>query len=131
MATKPVSRGRRIFGAVVFVLLAGVCVILGIAEGDLYPFGFAALFLWLAIFGMVPRGRNPFVDSVVELIGGLVLFVAGVLTIFEREEVREMAEAGRDRSFLILWIVAPALIVGGLFYALRNLARLARTRDRQ
>lgn len=128
VATKPVSLGRRVFGAVVFVLLAALCVILGMVEGGMYPYGFAGLFLWLALFAIVPRGRNPFVDSVVELIGGLVLFVAGVLTILDREEVREMAAAGRDRSFLIIWIVAPILILGGFFYTLRNLARLARTR---
>ena len=128
MADKPVSTGRKVFAVVVFALLAGVCILLGLAEDATYPYGIAALFLWLALFAVVPRGRNRGLDNLVELIGGAVLFVAGVLVLLERDEVREMAEAGRDRSFVIIWVVAPALVVGGLFYLLRGLARGLRSR---
>lgn len=130
MSPEPVSLGRRLFAVTVFVLMAGVCVILALIEGGTYPYGYAALFVWLAVFAGVQRGRNARLDNVLEFVGGAVLFVAGFLTILERDAVRDMAEAGRDRRFLLIWIVAPALIVGGLFYTLRGLSRILRSRAR-
>ena len=128
MGPEPVSLRRRLFAVTVFILLAGVCVILGLVEGGTYPYGYAALFVWLGIFAVVQRGRHARLDNVLEFVGGAVLFVAGLLTILERDAVSEMAEAGRDRSFLLIWILAPVLIVGGVFYTLRGLARVLRAR---
>ncbi len=129
MATKRVSTGRRVFAISVFLLVAAICVIMALAEDAMFPFAFAALFVWLAFFASVPRGQSARIDALVEAVGGTVMLACGILLIVDRANVREMADAGRDRSFTLLYIAAPLLLIGGLFYGLRGIVRLGKGRS--
>ena len=122
----PLKRGRAV---AIFMLFTTLLAFFGAVERDVFWFAFAALFLWLAVFAAL-RSRTRRLDQVLELSGGLVLFGVGVVMIWDREAVAAMAAAGRDRSVSFLYVLAPALIVAGIFYATRSATRLFGRRHR-
>ncbi len=103
--------------------MALACVMLGRAEDSIAMFAFAALFVWLSLFSLVPRGRSERHDAVIEAVGGLVLVASGALAIVDRDAVSEIAGAGRDESFSLLYVAAPICIISGIFFTLRGARR--------
>lgn len=116
------KRGRAV---VIFMLFTTLLVFFGVVERHAFWFAFAALFSWLAVFAAL-RSRTRRLDQALELSGGLILLAVGVIMIWDREAVAAMAAAGRDRSVLFLYVLAPVLIVAGIFYTTRSATRLFR-----
>lgn len=120
------KRGRAV---AIFMLFAALLVFFGLVERHAFWFAFASLFLWLAVFAAF-RSRTRRLDQALEISGGVVLLGVGAVIIWDREAVAAMAAAGRDRSVLFLYVVAPAFIVAGIFYAIRSATRFFGRRGR-
>lgn len=122
----PPNPKRAAFIFLIFVILFAW---LGAIDGRPVWFGFAVLFLWLAVWAFL-RTRRPRLDLTLELVGGLVLVGVGAITIWDREALLAMDSIpARSAGPLLVYVGAPVLILSGAFYAIRSAVRLAGRRS--